>query len=980
MGFKKNFILLFFVLLSLRSIATHIVGGEIYYDNLGGNNYRITLKLYRDCFTGIAAYDNPASIFIFNSAGIFIDSLEIPFPGSIVLPSTLNNPCFTPPTNICVEEAIYQAVINLPPTPGGYDIVYQRCCRNNTILNLDNPGDVGSTYMAHIPDASQANNNSSPRFVNFPPIFLCAGIPLSFDHSATDPDGDSLYYELCDPFTGLDPGCPILGVTAGPGCPQIPSPPPYTFVPWLGTGTGTPIYNATFPMNASPAVAVNGINGLMTGTPTTLGQWVVGVCVSEYRNGILLDVNKRDFQFNVVNCPNLPVASIPNQQTFCNGFQVNFNQTSLNAFTYHWNFGDPSTTLDTSNVMMPSWTYNSAGTYTVTLIINPGTLCADTASNIFLVEPLLDPSFISPSGECLESNSFNFTAGGSFEGTGTFIWNFGVDASPSISNLQNPSNVVFNSSGNFPVTLTITENGCTESYTGAVQVHPRPQAIFSLSSSVSCILNPVQFINNSTGNMPLSYFWDFDNGQTSTLQNPVITYSSVGVYNVSLVVTSAQGCKDTVTLPNQLSVQNPPVADFSTTTNCDNFQVDFSENAVGASYYHWDFGDAAANLDTSNLGSPSWTYTTPGTYTVTLVVNPGSSCTADTTGTFILYPLLQPDFISPPGQCDYENNFAFTAGGAFQGTGSFSWDFGANAFPSSSNLQNPSNIIFNSAGTYPVKLTITEHGCTKSAVDTAHVYPKPYCHFGLTAPVGCVLDAVHFIDSSISDTPLIYNWDFGNGQTSTLQNPYTIYETVGTYNINLMIETQHGCRDTVEFPVSLNVYTTPIAGFAVYPRDTNTYYPYATTVDQSQFAVDCWMDWDDGTSSSNCDTTHHYMSAGQYILMQIVVNEYGCYDTAYSTVDIFPQYLFWVPNAFTPFNNGENDIFKPVIAGVHNYKFLIFDRWGEKIFETTNINNGWDGYYKGKLCTNDVFVYKISFQDDVENKSHQYIGRVTLVK
>ena len=210
MGAFRCFI---FILLacSLKSHAAHIVGGEIFYNYLGGNNYQVTLKLYRDCNSSGAVYDNPATVFIFNSSGTLVDSLEIPFPGSVVLPSSVNNPCFIPPTDVCVEEAIYQATVNLPPLAGGYDLVYQRCCRNNSILNLISPGSVGSTYMAHIPDSALAITNSSPHYNSFPPIFICSGVPLSFDHSATDPDGDSLHYELCAPYLGLDAACPALG-------------------------------------------------------------------------------------------------------------------------------------------------------------------------------------------------------------------------------------------------------------------------------------------------------------------------------------------------------------------------------------------------------------------------------------------------------------------------------------------------------------------------------------------------------------------------------------------------------------------------------------------------------------------------------------------------------------------------------------------------------------------------------------------------
>jgi gliding motility-associated-like protein len=723
MKLKKVIILILFAFIAQKNFATHIVGGEIYYDYLGANNYKITLKVYRDCYTGMAAYDNPATIFIFNSAGTFIDSVEIPFPGSVQLPVTISNPCFTPPTNICVEEAIYTTTIHLPNTPGGYDIVYQRCCRNNTILNLVAPGSVGSTYMAHIPDNTVAPGNSSPRYTNFPPIFLCSGVPLLFDHSATDPDGDSLYYELCDPFIGLDASCPMLGSGAASGCATIASPPPYPFVPFLSPYTGT------YPMSASPVIAVDPNTGFMTGTPNMIGQWVVGVCVSEYRGGVLIDVNKRDFQFNVVNCPGLPVASIPLQSQFCFGYTSTFSSASVGAFSYHWDFGDPSTTLDTSNLLNPTWTYADSGVYHVSLIINAGSMCADTATVTFFIYPLLAPTFSPPPGECVYNNSYDFSAGGAFMGNGTFTWGFGSHATPSTAPGMNPTGIVFDSAGTFPVTLTVSENGCTQSHTENINVWPKPVADYNLGVSVACDLQPVLFFNTSTG-----------------------------------------------------------------------------------------------------------------------------------------------------------------------------------------------------------------------------------------------------------DTPMSYVWSFGDGGVSTSQNPEHLYPAIGNYNSQLIVSTAHGCKDTFALPSPVSVFPSPIAGITVNPRDTSIFYPEITAFDVSSGAVDCMILWGDGSSSSNCDTMHSYGHPGTYTIMQIVTNAAGCKDTAYIDVLIRPEYLFWIPNAFTPNNNGLNDVFKPKLIGVHDYSFLIFDRWGEKIFETHDALAGWDGMYKGRLCTNDVFVWKINLKDDVLNEEHQFIGHVTLVK
>ena len=723
MRIKHCLIVLFLTLIPLKNFATHIVGGEIFYDWLNGNTYRITLKLYRDCAPGNAQYDDPGTIFIFDNSGNFIDSVQIPFPGSAVLPVTINNPCFTPPTSICVEEAIYKTNVVLPPIAGGYNIMYQRCCRNNSILNLSNPGSVGSTYMAHIPDASLGNHNSSPHFINFPPIFLCLGAPLNFNHAATDINGDSLYYELCDPFIGLDATCPILGVQASGNCPTIGSPPPYSFVPWISP------YSAANPLSTSPALHINPVTGLMTGTPNMLGQWVVGVCVSEYRNGVFLDVNKRDFQFNVVDCPGLPVASVPQQTSFCSGYTVNFTQNSLNASSYHWDFGDQAASNDTSNILAPTWTYADSGTYTVKLVINPGTLCADSQANTFRIYPLLAPAFTAPPGQCSYNNSLNFTGGGIYMGNGTFGWNFGIHASPPVSNSLNPNNIVYNSAGVFPVTFTISENGCTKSVTDSVHIHPKPYAHFGLSTETGCVLTPVHFIDSSQANTQLTYYWDFGNGTTSTLQNPVTTYSSPGAYPVILIITSLDGCKDTFMLPN---------------------------------------------------------------------------------------------------------------------------------------------------------------------------------------------------------------------------------------------------------PVSVN--TAPVAGFSLNPSVTTIEHPDISMTDQSQFASACTVYWGDGANSSNCDSMHHYTLAGTYTIMQVVKNTSGCYDTAFSDIIINSEFFFWIPNAFTPNNNNLNEVFKPKVIGVYDYSFLIFDRWGSKLFETSNSEEGWNGCVKNKLCSNDVYVYKITFKDAVEKTFHQYIGRVTLVR
>jgi len=230
----KTLFLSLSLLLSGWSVASHIIGGDIYYNFLGNNQYRFFITLYRDCASTGAQYDDPLYLSIFTQGNVHYQTVQVPFPGSVVLPINFNNPCATQPTGICVERAIYQVVLTLPPIPGGYTVSYQRCCRGPNITNLQFPDDTGLTLVAQVPGSNtNASNNSSPRFTNYPPVLLCNNDQLIFDHSATDPDGDQLVYSLVTPNAGANSG--------NPQPLQMP-PPPYFPVTWQSN------FNAAVPL------------------------------------------------------------------------------------------------------------------------------------------------------------------------------------------------------------------------------------------------------------------------------------------------------------------------------------------------------------------------------------------------------------------------------------------------------------------------------------------------------------------------------------------------------------------------------------------------------------------------------------------------------------------------------------------------------------------------------------------------------------
>jgi gliding motility-associated-like protein len=632
------------LLMPLLSRATHIVGTEVYYECLGGNQYRITLKVYRDCLIGEAPFDNPASIAVYNGSNMLTMNLSVPLQSVNQMPVVINNPCLQAPPNICVEEGIYVTTVTLPPTTGGYTVAYQRCCRNGTIVNLTNPGSQGATSLTRISEEALASCNSNPSFNAFPPIALCAGDPLVFDHSATDPDGDLIVYSLCEPFIG--------GSQVNPA-PNPATAPPYTTVTWGAA------YSGMAPMNSDPQLSIDPSTGLLTGTPTQQGQFVVGVCAEEYRNGQLLSTNTRDFQFNVVSCMSFVAAVIPDPAAFhdpCTGRQVSFGNQSVNASAYLWDFG-LTTTLDTGSTdEFPVVIFPDTGLYTVTLIANPGLPCADTASqSVMIYDPVI--AEIPPlNGQCADQNAFDFTAGGQFGQEATFLWEFD-DAQPPTSTDRDPQGIAFNSSGEFNVRLTVTEAICSDTDEATIVTYPRPQAQFAPGPHEGCMPLTVFFNDESYSGTERQVLWDFGDGGTSNQPSTSHTFSEAGTYDVLLTVWTTSGCVDTVSFLAPMDVTVRPLPSGELTVLPDSQSIfepffTFSATSDNALICRVDPGDGSL-LEAAISGCDfEYAYVDTGTYLPILTVENEFGCVATDTALLRVMPEYRfwiPNAFTPNG-------------------------------------------------------------------------------------------------------------------------------------------------------------------------------------------------------------------------------------------------------------------------------------------------------------------------------------------
>lgn len=877
-----------------KSNATHIVGGEIFYTYLGNDQYEITLKVFRDCGptnTNGTGFDVEAKVSIYtNNNNALYTILGMPFGSATInyVPVQLANPCFVLPPDVCVQQAIYTLTVFLPANAAGYTLTHQRCCRNPSIVNLNAPQIQGATFTTTIPGTNllPEGSNSCARFTYLPPVALCQNAEFYFNHSATDPDGDSLAYHLCSP---------MLGGTTDDPAPAQPTAPPYTSVNW---GTG---FSASYPITSNPAFTIDPVTGQMSGIATQLGQFVIGVCVSEYRDGVLINTTNRDFQFNVTICdPNIMAAG-PADFEFCVGETVQFENNSVNGTYYHWDFGVADIDTDTSNVETPSYTYSESGVYTVMLTVNAGWPCADTAYSTVTSLSIINPQILMQGYTCINGEDYyNFASSATVSTTGTFTWDFGVGSVPQFSSLANPGNVKMNAEA--------------------------PQM------------------------------------------------------SVSLLVDDVGGCPET----DNMVIENPPNITASILPQdsfCDGYFYQFQSAATPAQTYKWDFG-IPGDADVSGQPNPGFLFPDTGRYQVTFIVNAPFTCPDTTSMIFAIHGLLNPSFPEQEPMCFDINNFNFQGNGASTNQAIYSWNFGAASNTPTSHLQNPHNIIFTESGYHTVTLRIQENGCDRTYEDEVWVPANMIADFEIGNAAGCPDLNTNFVAIVEADSPLTYDWDLGDGSTAQTASFQHTYTNSGYYDLTVTVRTTTGCIESMTrvFDDAVFVYPVPTARFVIDPQRVNILEPHIAVRDSSMGASTCYYYLSDGTIYNDFDFTHSWNDAGLQSVTQHVMNEYGCKDEITGQV-IVEGYNFYAPNSFTPDKDGLNDSWLPMMTGVSEYHIQIFDRWGEKVFETHDTKEAWIGNFQGgeHYVPNGVYQYIVKFSDMLFYP-YEFQGHITLTR
>jgi len=735
-----------------------------------------------------------------------------------------------------------------------------------------------------------------------------------------------------------------------------------------------------------------------------------------------------------VNMP--PNASAGNPVNICYG-----NSTPLNASGgtgYTWT---PSNGLSGTNIPNPTASPIATTTYTVNVVDLNG--CSATSSVIVSVKPLPIVNITGNNASCSGFNNASATANVTI-GTSPFqfLWStVPVQTTQTANNLHPQTNYtvtvtdVFGCTATSNITLSAptpltlstvttdakcfgsndgianaTVNGGTPPYTytwlpagtagnvNSVNTLPHGTYTLQVTDNNNCLIDTVFTINQPSqitytssitnvscnngnngsislqvqgGIPPYGYNWSCSSASLPTVGNLV-----AGVYHVT--VTDAHLCDTIITL----TVTEPP-AMVITPSPSDSFCIGQTYNiqatVTGGTLpysYHWN----------NNLPSlQSHTLQAQSTTTYTVYATDTNNCTSPTANiTIFVYPPLSLSLnASPSSICTgYSSTLQTSVTGGNGGPYNYHWSVtGTSPTVTVSPLQTTTYYltVSDNCGTPPVNSQVI-----------IHVFPSPTVNFTADKLSGCVPMLVNFTNSVVP-VPASYHWDFGDpssgiSNNSSSPNPIHIFNDQGVFSVSLTVQSTDGCTANEVINNMITVYPLPFASFYSNPTEGTIEEPLISFVNTSIGSIN-WNWWFDDPASGVNNTsilenpTHLFTNSKLYQVMLIVETNHGCKDTTYRPLRIRDIFSIYIPNAFTPNGDGINDFFIPIFTGVQDFKMLIFNRWGEQVFETDNTSHPWDGKVKNgtEVAMLDVYSYVIVVKD-VSGKDHHYIGHITLLK
>ena len=643
----------------------------------------------------------------------------------------------------------------------------------------------------------------------------------------------------------------------------------------------------------------------------------------------------------------LPIITA-NNPTVCVGGNIALNGNG--AATYTWT-GPNNFSSNLQNPNIPNATPQMGGLYT--LIGTSAQGCtAVTVSNVLIIA--LPVPTITANDPCF-GGTLNLTGSGGV----AYSWQ-GPNNFSSLGQNNTINNVSLLANGQY--TLTVYAGGCSGITVADVTIHPLPNPVIAVTSPV-CFSQPISF--TATGGS--SYEWYGPNSYSSNIANPIIASANHQVHDgiYTLIATDMYGCKNSTTA--SITVLPLPLVIVAGSTVCVG-QRATAYSSGGVSYQWTGPNNFSANTATFDIGS--LTPASAGIYTV--VITGSNNCKVKVSTPLVNYPVPQPTASITGPVCLNEPVYMNSSGGHV-----YVW-YGPNGFVSHSQntqIKSANSVLY--SGTYTLGV-IDDKGCQGQTTVDLLIRPLPTGTIVNTAKTQCAPYCTSFkMESKSTLSTILWNMD-SKGNVPELNFPYCFKEP-GGYALVANFTDVYGCKNTASLVSA--AYPSPLADFhigsgAVIENEE------VELIDASlgeYLANWTWYVNSTNISSYKRNTKMIFEKAGTYPVAMIVSNQWGCKDTIVKPVVVNEGFNIYVPNAFSPNGDGHNDFFQPKGYGIVKYNLVVFDRWGERLFSTDQFENGWDGKYKGQVCKDDTYIWKIVLTG-ADDKRRELAGTVTIIQ
>ena len=510
-----------------------------------------------------------------------------------------------------------------------------------------------------------------------------------------------------------------------------------------------------------------------------------------------------------------------------------------------------------------------------------------------------------------------------------------------------------------------------------------------MPETVDC--SPLIIAVRNTSEAGSSYAWTFGDGSPvlnlPDKQSVSHSYSNdqnnIAVFGLRLDVSTSFGCTDYIT--QNLTVYPSVDVDFERdSAGCSPFTAQFTNASQRSTTYVWDFGDATA----SYVNEPSHTYVnsdqTEKIFNIELKGYSDYGCVDSTIKQIRVYPSPVARFSYNPIYQYFPSSLVSLVNETNQGTWNFEWDFDDG---NTSSQMDPGSYTYSDWGEYNIKLSVSNTQCSDSVIHWIKIFPPfPIAYFEPDIDSGCVPLVVSFTNNSLYGEE--YLWDYDDGGSSTAFEPTHTFNKSGYYQVKLTVKGEGG-EDFAFYEIQS--FILPVPDFLVEPSLVMLPDQPAKVFNFTKYGNRYLWDFGDGTTYYAKDTVHQYTELGVYDVSLTAWSENGCeaYLNLPEAVTVIGKSLMKFPNAFAPStsgpnggwynpNNPSNEIFFPVHDGVIDYNLVIYNRWGELVFETTDVNQGWDGYCGSYRCMQAVYVWQVKVEYS-NGKLEVLVGDITLL-